>query len=104
MTEKKVKYIKLNGIEGVKEFCALSIYERCLLHNPELKDIRVMEEFLDSGDHLRFEQYDLDNNTDGFETMYNEDKLECMYAHRKLTDVFEWDNFDKWLANKEKTT
>ena len=104
MTENKVKHIKLNGIEGIKEFCALSLFERCSLLHPELKDIKGMYTFLNSGDHLRFEQHDLDNDTDGFETMFNEGKLECMIAHRKLANIFEWNNFDKWLENKEKTT
>ena len=104
MTEKKVTHIKLNGIEGIKKFNSLSMYERCSMLHPELKDIKGMYTFLNSGDHLRFQRYDLDNNTDGFETMYQEGKLECMIAHRKLATIWEWKNFDKWLENKEKTT
>ena len=104
MTENKVKYIKLNGIEGIIEFNSLSTYERCSMLHPPLKDIKGMDTFLNSGDHLRFEQHDLDKDTDGFETMFKEGKLECMIAHRKLTSIFEWNNFDKWLENKEKTT
>ena len=64
---------------------------------PEIKDIKGMATFLDSCDHIRFEIYDVHNDTDGFETMHNEGKLECMIAHRKLTDVLEWDNSDRWL-------
>ena len=104
MTENKVKYIKLNGIEGIKEFCALSKGERCLFSWPELKKVKGIVDFLNSNDHLEFEKYDLHNDTDGFETMFEEGKLECMIAHRKLANVFEWDNFDKWLEGKEKTT
>ena len=70
-----------------------------MLH-PWLKDIEGMEEFLNSGDHLRFELYDIQNTTDGFETMFKDGKLECMIAHRQLT-VFEWNIFDKWLENKD---
>ncbi len=57
-----------------------------------------MDTFLNSGDHFKFEKHDLNNDTDGFETMFKEGKLECMIAHRKLA-VFDWNNFDKWLIN-----
>ncbi len=69
--------------------------------NPWLQEIKGMDIFLNSCDHLKFEQYDTDNNTEGVETMYKEGKLECMIAHRKLTGVFEWNNFDKWLEHIE---
>ena len=65
MTENHIeniaKLIVLKGIGGIKEFCALSTYERCCLIEKQYKDVEGMEEFLNSGDHLRFEQYDLDN-------------------------------------------
>ena len=83
---------------------SMSTYERCSYITPWLKDINGMEMFLNTGDHLEFEKYDLRNDTDGFDTMFLEGKLECMIAHRKLATVFEWDNFDKWLENREKTT
>ncbi len=71
----------------------MTTLERCSMLHPPLHDIKGMDTFLSSCDHLGFEQYDLDNNTDGFETMVKEGKLECMIAHRRLT-TFEWNNFD----------
>ena len=88
MTENKVKHIKLNGIDGIKEFNSMSTYERCSMMTPWLKDINGMEMFLNTGGYLDFEKYDIENDTDGFETMFEKGYLECMIAHRKLT-VFE---------------
>ena len=101
MTEDKVKYIKLNGIDVIKKFNSLSTYERCSMLTPWLKDINGMETFLNKHVHLKFEKYDIENDTDGFEAMFEKGYLECMITHRKLT-VFEWNNFDKWLEIKRK--
>ena len=84
MTENKAKYIKLNGINGIKDFCSMSTYERCSMFHPSLKDIKGMDTFFDRCEHIRFEMYEVHNDTDGFETMENEGKLECMIVHRTV--------------------
>ncbi len=82
MTEYEDIHVTFKGINGIKGFSA----------------------FTSSGDHIKFERYDTDKKTEGFETMCNEGKLGSMIAHRKLTQLFDWHNFNKWLEHKEKTT
>ena len=70
---------------------------------PILNDVNGMKNFIKSKDHLKFECYDINNDIKGFEKMFNQGKLNCMFMHRTLTtNIFCWDNFDNWLNNNEK--
>jgi hypothetical protein len=67
---------------------------------PHLKEVEGMEDFLNKQDHIEFEKMDLRNDTNGFEKMMTDGKLNCMLAHMQMV-IFDFENFKKWLATKK---
>jgi hypothetical protein len=67
---------------------------------PNLRNIKNMDKFINNDIYFEFEKFDIDNDINGFNKLYDMGYLECMKEHSKLTgDVFKWTNFKDWLLD-----